>query len=197
MFLWRAFRLLILGVLAFHLFLFVSHRFAHHPAREYAAAQSSDRGDSPLYFSPDTNLEEVDIGMIDHAQHSIDVAMFAFTDRRIAAALRHAAERGVKVRIYRDRGQYEEEEQRGGSVQAILVGEPNISIKVKNSKELMHEKVALYDGYLLRDGSGNWSVSAARYQDNEISVTDNAAMAQAFASDFVRMWSRPDNTVIQ
>ena len=113
MFLWRAFRLLVPAVLAFHLFLFVSHRFAHHPQSEYAAAQSADRGDSPLYFSPDTNLEEVDIGMIDHAQHSIDVAMFAFTDRRIAAALRHAAERGVKVWIYRDRGQYEEEEQRG------------------------------------------------------------------------------------
>jgi phosphatidylserine/phosphatidylglycerophosphate/cardiolipin synthase-like enzyme len=109
MFLWRAFRLLVLGVLAFNLFLFVSHRCAHHPQSEYAAAQSADRSDSPLYFSPDTNLEEVEIGMIDHAQHSIDVAMFAFTDRRIAAALRHAAERGVKVRIYRDRGQYEDE----------------------------------------------------------------------------------------
>jgi len=197
MFLWRAFRLLILGLLAFHLFLFVSHRLAHHPASEYAAAQSADRSDSPLYFSPDTNLEEVDIGMIDHAQHSIDVAMFAFTDRRITAALRRAAERGVKVRIYRDRGQYEEEEQRGGSVRAIIAGEPNISIKVKNSKELMHDKVALYDSHLLRDGSCNWSVSAARYQDNEISVTDNTAMARAFASDFVRMWSRSDNTGIQ
>ena len=82
-------------------------------------------------------------------------------------------------------------------MRAILAGEPNISIKVKNSKELMHDKVALYDSHLLRDGSCNWSVSAARYQDNEISVTDNAAMAQAFGSDFVRMWSRPDNTVIQ
>jgi phosphatidylserine/phosphatidylglycerophosphate/cardiolipin synthase-like enzyme len=88
-------------------------------------------------------------------------------------------------------------EQRGGSVRAIIAGEPNISIKVKNSKELMHEKVALYDGHLLRDGSSNWSISAARYQDNEISVSDNAAMAHAFASDFERMWSRPDNTGIQ
>jgi phosphatidylserine/phosphatidylglycerophosphate/cardiolipin synthase-like enzyme len=123
--------------------------------------------------------------------------MYAFTDRRIAATLRRAAERGVKVRIYRDREQYEEEERRGGSVRAILAGAPNIAVKVKTSKELMHQKVALYDDRLLRDGSGNWSISAARYQDNEISVSGNAAMIHAFRSDFDRMWSRTDNTVIQ
>jgi hypothetical protein len=36
----------------------------------------------------------------------------------------------------------------------------------------------------MRDGSSNWSLSAARYQNNEISVGDNAAMAHVFASDF-------------
>ena len=194
---WRSLRLLLLGLLAFDLLLYVSHHFEHRPRRGYAAAQNVVDGNSPLYFAPDTNLEEVDVAMIGHAERSIDIAMFAFTDGRIAAALRRAAEHGVKERIYRDRGQYEEEEKRGNGVGSILAGEPNISIKVRNSKELMHMKAALYDGHLLRDGSENWSISAARYQDNEISVSDNAEMAHAFASDFERMWSRPDNTVIQ
>jgi phosphatidylserine/phosphatidylglycerophosphate/cardiolipin synthase-like enzyme len=194
---WRSFRLVLFGLLVFNLYFWVSHRLGHHPQPGFAAAQDVETENSPIYFSPDTNLEEVDVAMIDRAQRTIDIAMYAFTDRRIAAALRRAAERGVKVRIYRDREQYEEEERRGGSVRAILAGAPNIAVKVKTSKELMHQKVALYDDRLLRDGSGNWSISAARYQDNEISVSGNAAMIHAFRSDFDRMWSRTDNTVIQ
>jgi phosphatidylserine/phosphatidylglycerophosphate/cardiolipin synthase-like enzyme len=194
---WRSFRLVLFVLLVFNLYFWVSHRLGHHPLPGFAAAQDVETENSPIYFSPDTNLEEVDVAMIDRAQRTIDIAMYAFTDRRIAAALRRAAERGVKVRIYRDREQYEEEERRGGSVRAILAGAPNIAVKVKTSKELMHQKVALYDDRLLRDGSGNWSISAARYQDNEISVSGNAAMIHAFRSDFDRMWSRTDNTVIR
>jgi phosphatidylserine/phosphatidylglycerophosphate/cardiolipin synthase-like enzyme len=185
------------GLLLFNFLLYVAHRFAHHPPAGYAAAQEVEADNSLIYFAPDTNLEEADVAMIGRAQRTIDVAMYAFTDRRIAAALRRAADHGVKVRIYRDREQYNEEERRGGSVRTPLAGEPNISIKVKSSEELMHEKSVLYDGHLLRDGSGNWSISAARYQDNEISISENATMAHAFASDFERMWSRRDNTVVQ
>ena len=57
-----------------------------------------------IYFAPTTDLEEVDISLIDHAQQRIQVAMYAFTDRAIAQALARAASRGVEVSIYRDRG---------------------------------------------------------------------------------------------
>jgi hypothetical protein len=63
---------------------------------------------------------------------------------------------------------------------------------VKQSDELMHEKAMLCDE-VLRSGSGNWSVSAARYQDNEIAVTTDAAEVAAFAREFRVMWERPDN----
>ncbi|HEY4051841.1 MAG TPA: phospholipase D-like domain-containing protein [Acidobacteriaceae bacterium] len=195
---WRSLRFLLFVLIGFNLFLYMSHHFfSHRLENRYAAAQDAENENSPIYFSPDTNLEQIDVATISHAQHSIDIAMFAFTDRRIATALRCAAEHGVKVRIYRDRSQYEEEEQRGGGVRSILAGERNISIKVKNSKELMHEKAALFDGHLLRDGSSNWSISAARYQDNEISLSDSESMAHAFATNFERMWARADNSVVQ
>ena len=197
MWIWRTLRMGLFALVLFNLLLYVVHHYGSHEQVGYAAAQAGETTGSPIYFSPDTNLEEIDVAMIGRAQLTIDVAMYAFTDRRIAAALRRAAGQGVKVRIYRDRDQYEEEERRGRGVRSLLAGEPNISIRVKASNELMHEKAVLYDGHLLRDGSGNWSISAARYQDNEISVSDNAAMAHAFASDFERMWSRTDNTVIQ
>jgi phosphatidylserine/phosphatidylglycerophosphate/cardiolipin synthase-like enzyme len=152
---------------------------------------------SPIYFSPGTNLEDVDLSLIEHAHRSIDVAMYTFADRRIAEALRRAAERGVLVRVYRDREQYEQELQRNSTVPSLLAGEPRITVKVKSGRELMHEKAMLCDDSVLRSGSGNWSVSAARYQDNEVSVTTDPSPVSAFARDFQEMWERSDNTQVR
>ncbi len=152
---------------------------------------------SPIYFSPGTNLEDVDLSLIDHAHRSIDVAMYTFTDRRIAEALRKAADRGVLVRVYRDREQYEQELRHDSTVPSLLAGEPRITLKVKSGRELMHEKSMLCDDSVLRSGSGNWSVSAARYQDNEVSVTTEPSSASAFARDFQEMWERSDNTQVR
>jgi phosphatidylserine/phosphatidylglycerophosphate/cardiolipin synthase-like enzyme len=122
--------------------------------------------------------------------------MYTFTDRRIADALRDAAERGVHVRVYRDREQYEEELRKGSTVPSILAGSRNIEVRVKRSNDLMHEKSMLADS-VLRSGSANWSVSAARYQDNEVSITTDPAMVAAFSREFREMWDRPDNGVVR
>jgi hypothetical protein len=50
---------------------------------------------------------------------------------------------------------------------------------------------------VLRSGSANWSVSAARYQDNEVSVTTDPAMVAAFSREFRAMWDRPDNSQVR
>ncbi len=55
----------------------------------------------------------------------------------------------------------------------------------------------LIDDAVLRDGSGNWSVSAARYQDNQVTVTQDANEVAAFNRDFETMWDRKDNLIVQ
>lgn len=188
------FRLGAIAVPALLALLILAHRTTHRPTG--VQPRAAEAASSPIYFSPSTNLEEVDLSLIGLAEHSIDVAMYTFTDRRIAMALRRAAERGVTVRIYRDHEQYEEELRRGSTVSSILAGEPHIEVKVKQSDELMHEKAMLCDDEL-RSGSGNWSVSAARYQDNEITVTRDTSEVAAFAREFRAMWERPDNKQIR
>ncbi|HUZ95380.1 MAG TPA: phospholipase D-like domain-containing protein [Edaphobacter sp.] len=154
-------------------------------------------GDEQIYFSPGQNVERIDIGLINGARSSIEVAMYAFTGRAIARALVRAASRGVQIWIYRDRGQFEQEQARGSQVMAILSGHRNIHVRVKGSDELMHEKMALFDDRVLRDGSGNWSVSAARYQDNQVTVTRDTRQIEDFERDFAEMWKRPGNLVVQ
>jgi phosphatidylserine/phosphatidylglycerophosphate/cardiolipin synthase-like enzyme len=123
--------------------------------------------------------------------------MYAFTDRNIAEALARQASRGVQVWVYRDHDQFEQEQLRRSAVPEILASQRNIHVRVKGTNELMHEKVMLIDDTILRDGSGNWSVSAARYQDNQVTVTEGAGQAAAFNRDFEEMWNRRDNLVVQ
>jgi phosphatidylserine/phosphatidylglycerophosphate/cardiolipin synthase-like enzyme len=199
---WMMRRLLLgaIGLPVSLLLLCLAYSGSHHADRshyeDHPSPAAVEAASSPIYFSPSTNLEEVDIALIERARRSIDVAMYTFTDRRIAEVLRHAAERGVHVRVYRDREQYEEELRKGSTVPSILAGSPNIEVRVKRSNELMHEKSMLADS-VLRSGSANWSVSAARYQDNEVSVTTDPAMVAAFSREFRAMWDRPDNSQVR
>jgi phosphatidylserine/phosphatidylglycerophosphate/cardiolipin synthase-like enzyme len=92
-----------------------------------------------VYFSPGSNLEQVDAALIRQARSSITIAMYTFTDRNLTYALVEAARRGIQIRIYRDHGQFHQEQQRGSDVLRILQIQPTIQIRVKTSRELMHE----------------------------------------------------------
>ena len=175
----------------------------HPPSSGYTTkAQSgvvhaSTTREEGIFFSPSDDLEEIDVSLIQQASRSIKVAMYAFTDRRIAAALKRQAARGVQVSIYRDREQFEEERLRRSGVTEMLATQSNIHIRVKGTKELMHDKVMLIDDAILRDGSGNWSVSAARYQDNQVTISEDARQTAAFNRGFEAMWNRKDNRIVQ
>ena len=157
----------------------------------------AEEGREQIFFSPSQNLEQVDVQLIEQAHASIRVAMYAFTDRNIAAALERQAARGVEVLIYRDREQFEQERMRRSGVAEMLATRSNIRVRVKGTNALMHDKIMLIDDAILRDGSGNWSVSAARFQDNQVTVTQDASEIAAFDRDFQAMWDRRDNLIIQ
>lgn len=164
-----------------------------------AVAETAGAAD---FFSPGENLERLDLEQLNRAQRSIDIAMYAFTDKYIAEQLVGLARRGVVVRIYRDRSQFDDEQRKAGrrdseSTAEIFRGEPNIRLRVKHSRELMHLKAYLVDGTLLRDGSANWSPSGLKRQDNNARFTTDPAQIKAFQQVFEQMWSRPDNEQIQ
>ena len=157
-----------------------------------------EKGSAFAYFSPADNLERADLDQLNGAKKSIDIAMYAFTDRFIAEQLVKLAERGVVIRIYRDREQYEQEQRRGGNSQngpamELFRGRPNIQVKVKGSRELMHLKAYLIDGVLLRDGSANWSPSGLKRQDNNAHFTADPEQVKRFHDTFEEMWARSDN----
>jgi len=149
-------------------------------------------------YSPDANIEHLDVEALNStvANAHLDIAMYAFTDHILANAVADAAERGVKVRIYRDEQQYEQESGRDQYVARKLAAEQNVSIRVKHSSDLMHLK-EWSDGSRLREGSANWSPSGEKRQDNSAAVFTNKQAAQAFERKFQDMWDRPNNILVQ
>jgi phosphatidylserine/phosphatidylglycerophosphate/cardiolipin synthase-like enzyme len=151
------------------------------------------------HLSPREDLERLDVARLDAAQKSVDVAMYAFTDRVLAEELIALAQRGVVVRIYRDPEQYEDEQRSGRGTTDMFRGQRNIHVRVKpvGGRDLMHLKAYVVDGVLLRDGSANWSLSGLKDQDNNARYTNDSAQVFAFEQDFEAMWSRAGNREVQ
>ena len=74
---------------------------------------SQAQSDTHLY-SPGTNLERSELAQLETATRTVDVAMYSFTDRELAEELVNLVHRGVRVRVYRDREQFQQEAQWGG-----------------------------------------------------------------------------------
>ena len=149
--------------------------------------------ETQIHYAPRENLESVDARAIGRAQLSIDVAAYVLSDPRIIEALTAAAERGVVIRLYLDRSQFAEHgPTRGGIVEALLA-HPNVAAKVKGEGVLMHLKAYAVDGELLRTGSGNFSRSGLASQDNDALFIADPAVADAFESNFERIWARAQN----
>ncbi len=178
------------------------------------------------HYSPTENLEHYDLALLRSAHKSIDLCGFSFTDEAVGDAIVGAAGRGVRVRVYLDRGQSSDELERAAkrdgapkpsgrkrdvqyadgffaeeeipdtnseAVITRLAATPNVEVRIKHSRVLMHLKSYAVDGQTLRSGSANFSASALKHQDNDLVLTHDAASLRRFELDFDQLWSRPDN----
>lgn len=154
-------------------------------------------GVGDVYYSPWQNLEAIDYNTIieSHCNH-LDIAAYAFTDFKLSEAVVAFARSGRPVRIYRDRGQFEQEQRRNTRVTDLLRTMSNIQVRVKSSSILMHQK-AWSDGCIVREGSANWSPSGEKEQDNTLTLLADPASINNFESAFEAMWDRSDNLIVQ
>ncbi|BAM06133.1 phospholipase D-like domain-containing protein [Leptospirillum ferrooxidans] len=170
-----------------------------------ASASSFFEGSPKMgeHYSPSENLEKIDIAILKKAKKSIDIAMYAFTDRNLSGVLLQEAQKGVKIRIYRDRTQIHDH----GDQSQKLLNQPGIEIRIKRNgrSNIMHLKSYIVDGRILRTGSANWSppgegAACRRYscghrlqQDNNLFLTEDPIMAKQFVKEFDHLWNRPNN----
>jgi phosphatidylserine/phosphatidylglycerophosphate/cardiolipin synthase-like enzyme len=132
------------------------------------------------------------------ARRNIDVAMNAFTDKEIAELLASKERQGVRVRVYRDAGQYAQEESSayGHETTSAILKAAGVDVRVKASGELMRLRSYAVDDSFIRTGSAEWSPAGLEDQDNDVFYIQSPDAVTAFSADFEALWNRSDNLVV-
>ena len=138
-------------------------------------------------FSPGDACKEIIINHIFNAKESLDIAVFTISDDEITAEILRAWKRGVEVRIITDNDKSLDE---GSDI--YLLAKNDIPVKVDNSPRHMHHKFSICDGIYVLTGSYNWTLSAARYNQENIIELENQAIADQFQAEFNLLWENLD-----
>jgi len=135
------------------------------------------------HFSPGDRCRRRIVSLLGLTRRTADVCVFTITDDRIAHALLEAHARGVKVRIITDN---EKVVDRGSDIEDLA--RAGLAVRTDCSEHHMHHKFALFDDAFLVTGSYNWTVSAASYNAENIIVSNDRRLIQAFGETFERLW---------
>ena len=146
-----------------------------------------------LHYAPTENLEAIDEALIDDSVETIDMEAYVLSDQGVIASLIAAADRGVVIRLYLDKGQFAQHNPaKGGKIEELL-GYPNVFSRVKGRGVLMHLKAYVIDGRKLRTGSGNFSHPGLLDQDNDLVIIDDAQTVAVFEANFDAIFARGTN----
>jgi phospholipase D len=121
------------------------------------------------------------VAAIDAARHSLLVQAYNFTEPRIVASIIAAHRRGVSVEVIVDKITAR---QRGEGVDAVAgAGIPTF---IDRTPRIAHNKVMVIDDETVLTGSFNWSVSAERYNAENLLAVRSPALAHYYTANFAR-----------
>ena len=135
------------------------------------------------HFSPGTRPRQRIRGLLETAERSVDICVFTITDDHLAQAIVDTHERGVSVRVVSDGAKTED---LGSDI--CDLARHGINVRVDASEAHMHHKFAVFDHRLLLTGSYNWTRSAAMVNQENVLVTDDRRLTDAYSAQFDRLW---------
>jgi phosphatidylserine/phosphatidylglycerophosphate/cardiolipin synthase-like enzyme len=155
------------------------------PAPGPRAAGAAPRVEA--YFTPGDEVDRVIAERISRARSSVQVEAYLFTNRRIAAALAKAAQRGLEVELIGDAKQHEA----GGLPVLGQLGRAGVRIWLQGEHAAFHNKVVLIDAQtrspVVVTGSYNFTQAAqARNAENIVVISGERQVAARYARDFER-----------
>ena len=127
--------------------------------------------------------------MLRSAKTSINLLVFAFTDRVIMNELKNAKARGVDVKIYMDYNQYRSQYRNSGaSFIDLRLNVGQVKLVRRWNSGLLHHKVIFVDDKYLILGSMNYSGAAVSSNDENFILIDNASsMIHDFRQEVARV----------
>ena len=145
--------------------------------------------DEPFYnnaiFSHEHDIRKQVVDTIQAAEKTLDICMFTISDDQIADAISTTFKRGIKTRIITDD---EKIMDKGSDIFKLKYR--GIEVKIDSIKSLMHHKFAIIDSHKIITGSYNWTRTGSEVNNENIVITDNDAIVQAFIKEFERLWPK-------
>lgn len=164
--------------------------------------EADDGRTTDVVFSPQVfaNSHNARIAqLITGAQHTIDIAMYSFSDAGINSALAAAVARGVQVRFIFETAS-EDRKLTGSALTSSKSGRlETAGVDVRWVNKIMHHKFMLIDGArhdadaaetaMLVTGSGNWSGGAATiYDENTLFLGGHRELNLRMQREFDLLW---------
>jgi len=157
---------------------------------------SFTQGKIETYFSPNGGIRNAIIQELDKAQKTVDIAMYMFTDRKLAYELLKLKDKGIRIRIVLDGPSSENKFSKSRFFKAqginIRCDYSHPSTKYGN---IMHNKFAIIDSGVLITGSYNWTASAEALNDENILIVKDAPkIILKYEKVFEKLWRRSKKT---
>lgn len=147
-------------------------------------------------FSPLGKCSNHLVRELSQAQKEILVAVYAFTSEELAWALAKARQRGVKVQVVLD----QEFDANNESSKRLLLEQQGVPVRRvsglsaprrERGAGLMHQKFAVIDHKVVLTGSYNWTVSADKFNDENLLIfRDAGPLADDYRKEFLRLWEK-------
>jgi mitochondrial cardiolipin hydrolase len=136
------------------------------------------------FFSPGDACRNAIIHHIDTASKQLDICVFTISDDSITKSLLTAHKKGVPIKLITDN---DKSLDAGSDIEQLA--KSGIDVKMDTTSNHMHHKFMVVDHRTLITGSYNWTLSAARYNHENILITREPGVLKLFSQQFERLWS--------
>lgn len=132
-----------------------------------------------VFFSPKGGCTEAVVKEIAASKSSILVQAYSFTSAPIAAALRDAHRRGVKVEVILDKSQRTEKYS-----SADFLSNAGVPTRIDDKHAIAHNKTMILDGEVVITGSFNFTKAAEESNAENLLVIRDKALAERYTANW-------------
>lgn len=137
-----------------------------------------------LFFPNEDNVDAL-CKYLKEAQHRLRICVFTITNNQIRNALLDLNDAGVKIQIITDD---ECMKQKGSDIE--FLASKGCEVRTDDSERFhMHNKFVVVDNSFILTGSFNWTVQAAKNNQENISIIDHPFYVHEYREEFKRLWA--------
>ncbi len=140
-------------------------------------------GKADAFFSPGEECRDTIIQQINSAITRLKICVFTISDDSITHAIVAAHKKGREIKVITDN---DKSLDMGSDVERLA--KEGIMVKIDNTSNHMHHKFMVVDDRNVITGSYNWTQSAARYNHENILLTNEAGVVKSFLNEFDQLW---------